>query len=312
MDEELSKCVHWSEFKGVGNLFLQFRQLLLRKKPFKTEEVLYFKSIAFSLWFLLYTFWRRMYEEYKNEDARYALQYVSLSPTPHFSAFCIRNINNRDILVTLAILIETTLRAPGVYNEGPAEQTFKFCVGDKKKRCVKFTEGKSESSRDYWKILAKLARLRLKRCRGHWRRGIKYAPPVVIVFAPCLPSVFANFRWNIPQWTRELLAKSSYHDKVLSSQDGFMKIRWSDKHSDQLICGCGCCELFLDRQEFKHHLSIENILWRWKKFMKQKRTWKNIVEEWFQHQNRYAGDVEGAEFADLRVCPFEFLTQNRN
>ena len=237
---------------------------------------------------------------------------ASLSPTPHFSAFCIRNINNRDILVTLAILIETTLRAPGVYNEGPAEQTFKFCVGDKKKRCVKFTEGKSESSRDYWKILAKLARLRLKRCRGHWRRGIKYAPPVVIVFAPCLPSVFANFRWNIPQWTRELLAKSSYHDKVLSSQDGFMKIRWSDKHSDQLICGCGCCELFLDRQEFKHHLSIENILWRWKKFMKQKRTWKNIVEEWFQHQNRYAGDVEGAEFADLRVCPFEFLTQNRN
>lgn len=76
VDVELARSVHWSEFEGVGNLFLQFRQLLLRRKPFTTSEILYFKSIAFALWFLLYSFWRRMYEEYKNEDARYALQYV--------------------------------------------------------------------------------------------------------------------------------------------------------------------------------------------------------------------------------------------
>ena len=157
-------------------------------------------------------------------------------------------------------------------------------------------------------MLSKLARLRQKRCRGHWRRGIKYAPPVVIVFAPCLASVFANFRWNMPQWTRELLVKSSYCDKVLSSRDGFVKIQWSHKHTDQLICGCGCCELFLERQDFEPYMSIQNILWRWKKFVIQDRTWKSIVEEWFEHQNRYSGDLKGAEFADVRVCSRDFFS----
>ena len=224
-----------------------------------------------------------------------------LSQKHIYSAFACRNINNRDVLVTLALLIETTKRAPGILCEGPAEQTFKFCTGNKKKKCVKFTEGTSETSRDYWKLLSKLARLRQKRCRGHWRRGIKYAPP-------CLASVFANFRWNMPQWTRELLAKSSYCDKVLSSRDGFVKIQWSHKHTDQLICGCGCCELFLERQDFEPYMSIQNILWRWKKFVIQDRTWKSIVEEWFEHQNRYSGDLKGAEFADVRVCSRDFFS----
>lgn len=218
-----------------------------------------------------------------------------------------RNINNRDVLVTLAVLIETHHRAPGIFTEGPSEQTFKFCVSDKKKNCVKFTEGKSETSRDYWKLLSKLARLRRKRCRGLWRRGIKYAPPKIIIFAPCLPGVFSNFCWNFPQWTRELLAKSSYCDKVLSSEQGFVKIRWSDQHSEQLICGCGCCGLFLERQQFRQHLSVENVLSRWKQFVEKKRTWKEIVIHWYEHQNRYGGDLEGAEFADVRVCAIVIL-----
>lgn len=30
-------------------------------------------------------------------------------------------------------------------------------------------------------------------------------------------------------------------------------------------------------------------------------TWKVRAQQWFQHQNRFSGGLEGAEFADVRV-----------
>lgn len=117
-------------------------------------------------------------------------------------AYYFRNVNIRDILAILPILVQQHGRGPGGFGEGPAERTFQFLTKFKDKKCIKFTFGDGEESRDWWKLVWKICR-GMKYVRGNYQTQVPYRSKTNLCFCPCLQSQMKTFQFNTAIFMRE-------------------------------------------------------------------------------------------------------------
>ena len=121
-----------------------------------------------------------------------------------------RNMNIYDVLALLPKLVQKHARGCANYSEGPAERNYKFIKKYKDIKCVRFSLGDAEESRDWNLMMNKLVTTGAGH-RGKFQESIPYVEKKNLCFSPCLVSQFTTFKFNTSVFLREYVLSLKIH-----------------------------------------------------------------------------------------------------
>ena len=120
-------------------------------------------------------------------------------------------MNIYDVLALLPKLVQKHARGCANYSEEPAEKNYQFIKKYKDMKCIKFSLGDAEESRDWNLMVNQIVTTVNTASHGKFQESIPYVEKKNLCFSPCLVSQFTTFKFNTSVFLREYVLSLKIH-----------------------------------------------------------------------------------------------------